>query len=137
MPIYCEHIQIVIPKAVLEIKYKGGVDQFKKDYHWKRPPHHEDNELISIASMENAFPTPEGLHYDSHKKTSQDFVIVARYGAPALSWEVDWCLTNKVFIWHKDCRPSSLSEMHKRCALTVDEIAKAFDLGEEPFADIY
>jgi hypothetical protein len=122
MPIYCEHIQLVIPKEILEVKYKGGLEQFKLDHQWGKSHDHEDNELISIASMDNGFPIIEGLHYDVKSKTSKDFVIVARYGASALAWNVDWCKTNRCFIWHNECSLSSYQKMMEVSEMTVNEL---------------
>ena len=138
MPIYCEILQLVLPKEIIKSKYKGGLEQFKQDYHWGKVIDHEDAELISVASMENSFATPQGLHYNEESKSSLDFVIVARYGTPALSWEVDWCKSNKVFIWHKDCKLSSYKKMMEVCALTVNQIEQIrIDTGESPLKDIF
>ncbi len=137
MPIYCELFQLVIPKKVLEEKYSGGIDQFKLDHKWGKSVDHEDNELVSIASMENAFPIPKGLHYDKENKTSKDFVIVARYGTPPLSWEVEWCKSNQAFIWHKDCKPSSFEKMMEVSNMTVDAIKESLESGEKLLKDIW
>ena len=138
MPIYCEILQLVLPKTIVESKYKGGLEQFKIDFKWGKKVDHEDNELISLASMENSFPTPNGLHYDQDSKTSKDFVIVARYATPALSWEVDWCESNKVFIWHKDCKLSAFKKMLEVCSMTMNQIDRIRkESGESPLKDIY
>jgi hypothetical protein len=110
MPIYCEVYQPVIPKNVLEYKYIRGVAQFKKDYEWDSNLDHEERELISIVSSKNDFAVPSGLDYDTNTGTSKDFVVVARYTSPEISWPVDWCETNKVYIWHTDCRLSAYRE---------------------------
>lgn len=99
MPIYCEVYQLVIPKNVLEAKYKGGLSQFKEEYSWDYNQDHEDNELISIVSSENDFAVPASLDYVINTGTSKDFIVVERYATPEISWPVDWCETNKVYIW--------------------------------------
>jgi hypothetical protein len=71
MPIYCEILQLVIPKRILETKYKGGIVQFRDDYNWNSNRDHEDNELISIVSNSNDFAVPAGLDYDAHTGESK------------------------------------------------------------------
>lgn len=138
MPIYCEILQLVLPKTIVEAKYNGGLDKFKTDFQWGKTVDHEDGELIAVGSMDNSFPIPEGLHYDDVTETSRDFVIVARYGTRALSWDVNWCDTNRVFIWHKDCKPSAYEKMAEIAEMmTVGEIQRAIEKGENPFQSIY
>lgn len=137
MPIYCELIQLVIPKKILIEKYEGGIEQCKLDLHWGKYADHEDEELISITSMENGFPIPKWLHHDEATKTSKDFVIVGRYASTAFSWEVDWCKTNRVFIWHKDCKLSSYEKMMEISNSTRNQNDEALKRGEKPFSDIW
>lgn len=138
MPILCEILQLVIPKHILEFKYKGGLAQFKEDYKWDSIRDHEDNELISIVSNSNDFAVPAGLDYNANTGTSKDFIVVARYATPAISWPVDWCETNKVYIWHTDCRLSAYREAIRRSNMDVAEIENmAKETGEFPLSDIY
>ncbi len=51
MPIYCEMLQLVVPKKTLQEKYSGGLEKFKEVYSWGSSLDHEDLELISKASM--------------------------------------------------------------------------------------
>ena len=138
MPIYCEILQLVLPKTIVESKYKGGLEQFKIDFKWGKKVDHEDNELISVASMGNSFLNPKGLHYDDKSDTSKDFVIAARYGTPVLSWEVDWCESDRVYIWHKDCKLSSYKKMKKHCTTPMNEVVQfSKETGKAFYIDFY
>jgi hypothetical protein len=138
MPIYCENLQLVILKEKLIEKYQGGIEQFKIEFKWDEKVDHEDQELISLVSMVNSFPTPKGLHRDDKTMTLQDFVIVARYVNPALSWEVEWCDTNKVYILHKDCKLSSYYKAMELGNLSIDKIDELMtQTGKFPLIDIY
>lgn len=87
--------------------------------------------------MENSFATHVGSHFDEGMQACKDFVLVARYGTPALSWSVSWCDTNKVFIWHKDCELSLYETMTMISNVTMDEIDTDFGKGHKPFSNIY
>ena len=99
-----EYYCFVVPKLLLDFKYKGGIKQFKihlslmDNYSYK-----EDNDICSVRllTVEEAFKfilftTQFGLDYDSEEHTSDDFTIVSWIG---MLWEVDWLDTDNHRYW--------------------------------------
>ena len=106
MPVYCDISQLVVAKKTLQEKYSGGVEAFKKRFNWEKGKDREDAELLSFLSMHAAsFEILPELGYDAATNTATDYVLIYRY--QGLIWDVDWVETDKVFIWHKDCKLSA------------------------------
>ena len=138
MPTFIEIANIVVPKLIIEKKFSGGIIEFKEYFgfgHGKR--HQEDDELFSIAYMnlvddDLVFLHSKGLDFDKNK--SNDFVVVFRYGG--LAWEVDWLETNGTFVWHKECKKEQKQLALQIGDMEMDEIAKAYESGEDPWQTI-
>lgn len=77
------------------------------DNEWNPKVDHEDRELISVVLSENDGSVPAGLDYNAHTGESKDFLVMASYATPAISWPVDWCEKNKIHIRHTECRLSA------------------------------
>jgi hypothetical protein len=129
MSIPLAFINVIIPKSILELKFKGGVKQFMEDYFddfnddpkyadiKDQLPSQEDEYLIKIGTMDYSevqdyidILTENGLHYDKDNRTSTDFMIIATLGGHM--WQVDW-LEYDLRIrrcWHKD--DPELSKYH-------------------------
>ena len=126
MPIYIHPATLVIDKKAVVKKYKGGLEQFRKDYSMPKSDRmQEDDELIAI----NAF-NPEdidienlvtnGLSFDEVNQYSNDFAFVLRYSSEY--WKVDWLMDNSVFAWHINT--------HQKCK------ERAIEISEMPMQNI-
>jgi len=52
MPVYIELANLIVPKPVIEKKYAGGADHFRKDYSIDGDNHHQEDDLLfSISRM--------------------------------------------------------------------------------------
>jgi hypothetical protein len=107
MPIHIELANLILPKRRIMEKYQGGIAQFRQDYHvCGDNKHQEDDELISLSAMNcDEFHIQEmvdrGLQFDPVTNSSDDFVILARYGGRL--WDMKWLRDNAIFAWHRDC----------------------------------
>ena len=85
MPIYLHIFNLIVNKASIAQKYKGGLTQFKKDFAIDESEiNHEDDELISFGRMNfEDLPIDElisrGLDFDKESQYSADFTVVYRY----------------------------------------------------------
>lgn len=140
MPVFIHLANLVIPKSIVEKKYPGGVNQFRKEYKIDKENYHqEDGELFSLAAMNSSeFDIVDlietGISYDSKTNFSEDFTIIHRYGGA--EWEPSWLRHNSVFVWHKDCNPEKIKKAEEIANITMDKIAEAFDRGEKPWETI-
>ncbi len=142
MPVYVHLSNLLIRKDAIEKKYKGGVPQFRIDCELDtgRFYFQEDTMLFCLVTMnydEHDYDnlTAKGLHYDKKREFSEDFVVLSRhYG---LLWEGPWLEHNKVFAWHVGSDAESVMRAEKISSLTMNEIGKRFERGENPFAAIY
>jgi len=141
MPTYIELQNLIIPKSIIEFKYKGGIKQFRKWYNDnKGAKWQEDNETFSIARMNSVDDdiihfVKMGMSFDDTTKYSDDFCVISRY--EGLLWEVDWLEYNAVFAWHKDCDKEKMQQVKSIATMTMDEIEIAFDRGEQPWNTIW
>jgi hypothetical protein len=111
---------VVNKKALLE-KYDGGVEAFKNRFRFNKEIDREDTELLSFVSMDAAqFQILPELGYDRATNTATDYVLIYRY--EGLIWPVDWVETDKVFIWHKDCKLSAYKRAMEIEAIPLDEL---------------
>ena len=140
MPTFIYHINVIIPKDVIEAKFKGGTQAFHKWFIEENgDKREEDNELFSIARL-NAFDfvieflVENGLHYDFENKRSDDFGCVYRYGGS--QWQLDWLNENGLYAWHKDCKAEHIQLAQEIAEESMEEIADAFDRGEWPWNTI-
>jgi hypothetical protein len=126
MPVYLHIFNLIIDKASISRKYKGGLVQFKKDFVIEHSEiNQEDDDLISFGGM-NLEDLPiddliaKGIDFDQASQFSEDFAIVYRYGGDF--WKVDWLTDNSVFAWHKNTDQSQVELVHKIGKMTMDEI---------------
>ena len=141
MPIYLHLANLIIDKNAIRNNYKGGIEQFEKKYSSNvYNNNQEDNELYSFAAMNiDEFDVEElikgGLHYDELLKSSNDFVLKARYSN--YLWKVNWLQDNNFFAWHIHCEKKLIEKAIHIGNLTVEEISVMFDKGKEnPFETI-
>ena len=140
MPVAIELFNLVVPKHVLDSKYQGGITQFKKDFIFDTPKHNaEDHEIISIGAMNvDEFDIDllitRGLEYNNNKNSSEDFVIVSRYGGA--HWKTEWLHENGVFLWHKDDSVYSINEAIKRGECFMSEVEKVYGSFENYYSVI-
>lgn len=140
MPVYLHIFNLVIDKKAINEKYAGGVEQFRIDYEISLSEiNQEDDELFSLGQMNaDQFDIDslilKGLSYDIDNQKSEDFTIVYRYGE--LFWNVKWLKHNTVFAWHIDTSPDLISKMEGICEMTVDDIMKEMENGNNLFKAI-
>ena len=139
MPVYIELANLIVPKPVIEKKYAGGADQFRKDYSIGDNHHQEDDLLFSISRMncddyDLKKLVEKGLDYDFKEGRSTDFTILSRYGG--VLWDMDWLEYNDMFAWHINTEEEKIDMARKRNELTMDKISEMFELGMNPFKTI-
>lgn len=121
VPVFCCISQVVVNKKALTERYDGGVEAFKKRFGFNKERDREDTELLSLVSMDAAqFDILPELGYDAATNTATDYVLVYRY--QGLIWHVDWLKTDKVFIWHKDCKLSSYNKAMAIEAMSMTDV---------------
>jgi len=139
MPVYLHLANLVFDKKKIEAKYKGGLNQFRTDFHiGESKVNQEDDELFLVGRMNaSEFSIDElvekGLSYSDNCST--DFVFISRYGGA--SWETDWFNCNAVFAWHLHCDKQQVNravEIGEK--LTMDRIVELIDEGIDVFATI-
>jgi len=97
---------IVVPKKILELKYPGGPEQFKKDCPNKM---FQEDEYLASYSFMNEYDVDtymnrliqKGLIYDRNNDNSEDFVVLAMEVNGGLWWNVDWIDHDSEICWHK------------------------------------
>jgi len=139
MPVYLHSANLIINKKAIAERYKGGIEQFRKDFAGENQYFTEDVELFSLARMnpdefDEVKLVDGGLHYDRKKNTSNDYVIISRYGG--CLWQVDWLRDNKVFAYHIDCSPEYREKVYEISSKTVDELQHIVNAGGNPFETI-
>ena len=136
MPIYLDNANLIFSKAIIEVKYAGGCEQFRND--WKidsSSVNDEDDELFTLVAMNvDEFNLDllleKGLSFDSEKQRSTDFVAVGRYEGAL--WDTNWLKANATFAWHVNCkkqqeeRAIEISEH-----MTIDVIEELLNKGIE------
>jgi hypothetical protein len=139
MPIYIHPYNYIIDKEAVKAKYKGGIDQFRKD-HITGISDQEDQELFSVIAM--GFDdyiigkfTEKGLSFNSEHPYSNDFTIYSRLDG--FIWDVDWVEANGVYAWHTKCSEEHKQEAIKISNTQVTEIAERLDKGEDVFRTIF
>ena len=141
MPTFIELVNIVIPKDIINEKYKGGIDAFRKWFVEKNGKRRqEDNELFAVARMNSCddvieYLTANGLNFDYENKRSDDFACVYRYGGAV--WEVEWLRYNATYIWHKNCDKDKIAQAERINKMDMDVIADAIDRGEDIWETIW
>ena len=140
MPVYIELANLIVPKPVIEKKYAGGADQFRKDYSIDGDNHHQEDDLLFSISRMNCDDydlkklVEKGLDYDFKEGRSTDFTILSRYGG--VLWDMDWLEYNGMFAWHINTEEEKIDMARKRNELTMDKISEMFELGMNPFKTI-
>jgi hypothetical protein len=139
MPIYIHPYNFIIDKEAVKAKYKGGIEQFRKD-HITGKHDQEDQELFSISAMGiDGFAisrlTEKGLSYNAENPYSNDFTIYGRL--QGFIWDVDWVEANGVYAWHSKCSEEHKHEAIKISNSNMEEIAERLDKGEDVFRTIF
>lgn len=141
MPVFLHLANLIFDKRLLEQKYLGGCAQFTIDWNVSASDvHQEDDELISLASMNmDEFQIDKlierGLEFNSEESFSMDFVAISRYRGPY--WETEWLKSNGTFAWHVHCQKyQSDQAKHISEVMTMDEIQKLSDKGINVFGTI-
>lgn len=141
MPTFIHLSNLVVLKSAVEKKYKGGLDQFRKDYQIGEDIYYqEDEHLFSIASMnadehDTQDLKTKGLHFDFDLRRSDDFTIITRYGG--CYWVTNWVVSNDLFVWHPLSSTESIAKAQKLGNATMGELSDIFDRGENPFSAIW
>lgn len=97
MAVPIEFFSVVVPKQVIQQKYKGGLVQYKADV--PNASYVNDEHLTRVGFMD---PRPlneyckrlvaNGLHHDEVKHFSSDFVVVQ--SLIGKKWEAEWLYLN-------------------------------------------
>ena len=115
MPIYIELASLIVNKKAVESKYQGGIDQFRKDCTEESIKSSEDIHLFGLARMNaDEFDLDPlingGLHWNKKTQTSNDFVLVNRYGG--INWSTDWLEGDAIFVYHTSCLDFTKARAH-------------------------
>lgn len=93
MAIPVEFFSVFSPKATINNKYPGGIEQYKADC--PNASYLEDEYLCRIGFMSDIglhkFCTSlieKGFHFNEETNTSTDFVVITNLGG--LRWYVPW-----------------------------------------------
>jgi hypothetical protein len=135
MPIYLHHFNLIVPKSVLEAKYRGGVEQFKRDFFYGDEINDmEDGELLGTGYMGPDIDLEKlmdaGLSYNKEESFSEDFIIIGRYAEPPLLWPCDWIIQNRVHAWHINASEANKQRAIEIGNMPMDEIIALFDLNQ-------
>jgi hypothetical protein len=140
MPVYMHLANLLVLKSSVREKYRGGLDQFRIDYHvGADTTHQEDDELFCLAAQ-NADDfdidtlIANGLHFDREKHFSEDFVIRPRYGN--YLWKAEWVDDNDIFAWQRESRKDLIYKAQSITSKTMHEISEMLEKGENPFGTI-
>lgn len=140
MPVYLNLANLIVLKSSVVKSYRGGLEQFRLDYHINSENlNQEDDLLFSITRMNvDEFDldslVDNGLHYDDSNCRSMDFTIHGRLSG--FVWEIDWLAENAVFAWHKEDNPDLIGKAILMGQITMDEVVKMQDAGLNPFDTI-
>tara|TARA_Y100001954_G_scaffold226739_1_gene269009 strand:- start:286 stop:729 length:444 start_codon:yes stop_codon:yes gene_type:complete len=128
MPIITDLSNLVIAKDTIDKKVKGGVEQFRKDWIDNYKRNEEDDELFSLSKMNpDEFDIDalisQGLAYDIKSQSSEDFVIVTKYGHKL--WIADWLEVEGSYMFHRTC-PQAQKDRAKYYMneITMDRVEK-------------
>lgn len=86
----------VFNKAAIEAKYKGSIDDFKKEFNWGSPNDQEDGYLLVISKMNFDELDGDDCLIQAGLERN-DFALIGRYGNYR---EVDWLVDAGEFFWH-------------------------------------
>ena len=141
MPIYLHNYDLIVPKSVLETKYKGGIEQFKKDYFLgDEIIDMEDGELVgrgfmNLDEIDVQTLVDAGLSYKGDMEEepySDDFIIIGRYDDPPLLWPCNWIVENRVHAWHINASEANKNRAEGVGNMTIDQIYELIDLDQNP-----
>lgn len=95
MAVPIEFFSVVIPKQVIQQKYKGGLVQYKTDV--PNASYVDDEHLTRVGFMDSKSLDEyckrliaNGLHYDEVQQYSTDFVVVQ--SLIGKRWKADWLI---------------------------------------------
>ena len=137
MPIYLHHFNLIVPKSVLETKYKGGIEQFKEDFFMGDDINDmEDGELVGVGYMgpdvDVETLVDAGLSYNEEEPFSKDFIIIGRYGEDPLFWPCDWIVQNRLHAWHINASEANKKHAEERGNMTIDRIVELIEMDQNP-----
>ena len=133
MPIYIHPANLIIQKKTIAQKYIGGINHFKVMFFSDANAlNQEDDELFSITKMNRDEFDIEHLVLNglSYSETSDDFVILTRYGGRC--WDAEWLEDDKVFAWHKNCLPELVAKAKVISNKNYIDILSEIEQGENP-----
>ena len=141
MPLAIDIFVLIVPKKVLETKYRGGIEQFKKDFFRGNDTDMEDGELLGVGYMDADDVNIEklmmgGLSFNASELFSEDFVIVSRYGNPLL-WPCEWLVQNSLHAWHIDANDENKKRAEEVGNMTMDRIYELMDMEQNPLGTIW
>ena len=141
MPLAIDIFALIVPKKVLETKYRGGIEQFKKDFFRGNDTDMEDGELLGVGYMDADDVNIEklmmgGLSFNASELFSEDFVIVSRYGNPLL-WPCEWLVQNSLHAWHIDANDENKKRAEEVGNMTMDRIYELMDMEQNPLGTIW
>ena len=95
MAVPIEFFSVVVPKQVIQQKYKGGLVQYKADI--PNASYVDDEYLTRVGFMDSKSLDEycerlitNGLHFDELQQCSTDFVVVQ--SLIGKRWKVDWLI---------------------------------------------
>lgn len=137
MPIYLHHFTLIVPKSVLETKYKGGIEQFKEDFFMGDEINDmEDGELLGVGYMGPDIDVETlvdaGLSYNEEEQFSEDFIIIGRYEEPPLFWPCDWIDQNLLHAWHVNASEANKNRAEEVGDMTMDRMIELDEMGQNP-----
>ena len=139
MPISIDLFNLVIEKAAVQERYPGGQERFRTDIDFDpaRWADQEDNELFSIGAMDAVVVMDhlrtlrnKGLRYDPDEPSTNDLVIISRYGGPGD--RPLWLRCNSFYAWHATCDPALQDKAESIMKLSVEEFDRMQQSGELP-----
>ena len=141
MPLAIDIFALIVPTKVLETKYRGGIEQFKKDFFRGNDTDMEDGELLGVGYMDAddvdvAKLMMAGLSFNMSEPFSEDFVIVSRYGNPLL-WPCEWLIANSLHAWHVDASEENKKRAEEDGNMTMDRIVELIDMDQNPLGTFW
>ena len=141
MPLAIDIFVLIVPKKVLETKYTGGIEQFKKDFFRGNDTDMEDGELLGVGYMDADDVNIEklmmgGLSFNASELFSEDFIIVSRYENPLL-WPCRWLIHNSLHAWHVDASEENKKRAEEVGNMTMDRIVELIDKDQNPLGTIW
>lgn len=141
MPLAIDIFALIVPKSILETKYRGGIEQFKMDFFRGNDTDMEDGELLGVGYMDADDVDVEklmmrGLSFNRSEPFSEDFVIVSRYGDPLL-WPCEWLIQNSLHAWHAETSEANKKRAEEVGTMTMDRVFELIDMDQNPLGTFW